>query len=1084
MSQSQSVLVALQQFAEQVTAKFGGLAAGEPEDQLRAPIEGLLTAVGKVLNWQVVPKGESRLEGALGRPDYAVLVDRLLAGYIELKEPGAGANAPAFKGRNQKQWRRFSLLPNILYTDGNEWRLFRNGKLVGWPVRLAGDVARDGRNAASPDDAERLLALLRDFLGWAPIIPRKARELAELLAPLCRMLRQEVVDTLGDPHSALAKLQADWRDLLFPEADPERFADAYAQTVTFAMLMGLVEEAVPSDDSTLLAQALHYLTVKRVRDELGPSLAVLERVVEVIRSEESLFHKSESGDPWLYFYEDFLAAYDPDLRRDAGAYYTPVEVVHAQARLIHCLLAEELGCPLGFADPGVVTLDPAAGTGTYLLGVVEQAAQTVVEAEGDKAVAAKESSLAERLYGFEILVGPYSVAQLRLSRALLDHGASLPREGPRVFLTDTLESPNASSHYAGLMLERIAEQHARALDLKKRTPVLVCLGNPPYDRHKGVDGADVEARARAGSWVRWGDTGAPDDAILRDFVNPAKAAGHGGDIKNLYNLYVYFWRWALWKVFEHDTASGPGIVSFISASSYLDGDAFVGMREHLRRLCDDVWILDLGGEGRGTRKSDNVFAIQTPVAVAVAYRGGKPRRDRPARVRYFEITGTRKEKLATLEQIDSFRKVKWRDCPTGWQAPFRPAGIGDYFDWPLLTELLPWQHSGAEVKRTWPIAPNAATLQRRWRALLRAKDRELAFKPTRDRSLDAAPSDLFDAARKMRPIGELGPRAEAPRIEPYGFRAFDRQWVFADTRVGDFLRPVLWRAHSERQVYLSSSFALPVGAGPAAVASAHLPDRHYFCGRGGKDVVPLYRDARGRQPNVNLRALGALAEEFGRDVRGEALFAYLYALLAQPAYTDKFHHELLNREIRVPITTDARLFERVAEKGRWLLWLHTYGERFAGKGRPRNRIPRGAARCAAAMPEDPDAYPTEFKYDPARQRLLVGSGEFGPVSQSVWDFEVSGLKVVASWLGYRMKDRRGRKSSPLDDIGPERWTAEFTTELLQLLWVLEATLGQYPEQAALLESVLESELLPAKRLLAGSAAWMPPPNGGNQGTLF
>ena len=146
--------------------------------------------------------------------------------------------------------------------------------------------------------------------------------------------------------------------------------------------------------------------------------------------------------------------------------------------------------------------------------------------------------------------------------------------------------------------------------------MIVCLGNPPYDRHEA---ATEDNSARTGGWVRWGDK---DDAhvIFHDFLAPAIAAGDAVHVKNLYNLYVYFWRWALWKVFEGQTSGGPGVVSFISASSYLDGAAFCGMREHMRRLCDEIWVLDLGGEGRGTRKSDNVFAIQTPVAIAVAFR--------------------------------------------------------------------------------------------------------------------------------------------------------------------------------------------------------------------------------------------------------------------------------------------------------------------------------------------------------------------------------------------------------------------------------------------------------------------------------
>ena len=113
-----------------------------------------------------------------------------------------------------------------------------------------------------------------------------------------------------------------------------------------------------------------------------------------------------------------------------------------------------------------------------------------------------------------------------------------------------------------------------------------------------------------------------------------------------------------WKVFEHETSTGPGIVSFITASSYLDGNAFIGMRECLRRLCDEIWIIDLGGEGRGTRKSENVFAIQTPVAIAIAVRYKKPKLDEPADVYYYDLTlPTRDEKLKYIDQLTKLDNV-------------------------------------------------------------------------------------------------------------------------------------------------------------------------------------------------------------------------------------------------------------------------------------------------------------------------------------------------------------------------------------------------------------------------------------------
>ena len=1047
---------------------------GAPEDQLRSPFENFLAHVASAWGENVVCTGEAPLPNRLGRPDYAIHRSGLLAGYVELKAPGAGANANRFKGHDRDQFRRFSAIPNILYTDGNEWALYRDGERTGRLVRLSGDVADDGRKAATAEDARALEPLLRDFLSWEPILPLDRsgkidlKGFAALLAPLCRMLRDDVTDALDEPGSPLIQLASDWRDLLFPDASDEQFADAYAQTIAFALLLGRSEGADPltldSAQTTLalqhnlLSRALQVLTDPGARTEIAASLDVLLRVVASVPP--NLFIGPR--DPWLHFYEDFLATYDPKLRKDAGVYYTPVEVVRAQVRLVDELLVSRLEKPLGFAASDVVTLDPATGTGTYLLGVIEHALARVEAEQGAGAVAGQAATLAANLYGFELMVGPYAVTELRVSRALRDRGAP-PASAARVFLTDTLESPRAEPPQLPLFMQPISEQRVRALAVKKEVPVIVCLGNPPYDRHEAATSDNGD---RTGSWVRWGDDGKGTEAILHDFLAPPIAAGHGVHVKNLYNLYVYFWRWALWKVFEQDAPASGGVVSFITASSYLDGDAFSGMREHMRRVCDEIWILDLGGEGRGTRRSDNVFAIQTPVAIAVALRKKTANEDTPAKVRYASIEGSRTEKLAALAAMDGFASVTWRDCPDDWQTPFRPAGEGDYFGWPLQTDLMPWQHSGAQFKRTWPIAPDTETLERRWRTLLASPDRATAFKETRDRNIRYEYSVLFEDSKRGTPIIDLPGSTPIPSIERYAYRSFDCQWVIADTRLGDYLRPVLWRVHGDRQVYLTSLLNHPLGDGPAATACSHIPDLHHFRGSyGAKEAFPLYRAADASEPNILPGLLDLLSAAHERDVAPEDFLAYVYGILAQPAFTLRFARELETRELRVPFTKDTALFEQVRELGARLLWLHTYGERFTPEEQTHRRISPGLAKCTRAVSGGvPESYPETFQYDSATRTLRVGVGEFAPVAPTVYEFEVSGLKVVQSWLKYRMRKGAGRKSSSLDDVRPERWTSRLDTELLELLWVLEATIESYPEQERLLDAVIESGCFQADEL--------------------
>lgn len=1094
MKREDLVREGLVRFSEAVTAKSTAAVHGAPEDQLRAPLEEFLQELGAAWGGTVTCTGEVEAPGWLGRPDYAVSKNRLLAGHVELKRPGTGADRRRFKGHDKEQFKRFSNLPNVLYTDGNEWALYRSGERVRKVVRLRGSVDSDGRKAVGPDDGRRLEPLLREFMAWRPILPRAAdgtvdlKGFAKELAPLCRLLRDDVREALSRAESPINAAARDWRHLLFPDASDEQFADAYAQTVTFALLLGRSLGADPLDLAraeaaldvahNLLARALRFLTDSQVRSEVGASLDLLLRVIGVAPAGTL----GGADDPWLHFYEDFLEEYDPKLRKQAGVYYTPVEVVRAQVRLVDDLLTNRLGRRLGFANTDVVTLDPAVGTGTYLLGVIEHSLARVEEEQGPGAVRSQASSLARRLYGFEVMVGPYAVSELRASRALKDRGGDLPAEGTGVYLADTLDSPDAEPQQMGLVLKPIADQRSRAIEVKKNKPVLVCIGNPPYHRHGSVDTGNEDHLSPFGGWVRFGDplsrgkrfgsmsvktrlARRQEDSLLADFSKPVSDAGHGGTLKNLYNKYVYFWRWALWKVFEQEAAEGPGIVSFITASSYLFGAAFAGVRERMRRLCDEIWILDLGGEGRGARQEENVFAIQTPVAVAVLFRRDSYDEEVPARVRYSRVNGTRAEKLLRLDGLKSFGDVDWQDCPDDWHGAFLPAGSGRYFGWPLLTDLMPWQKSGLKAGRTWVIAPDEATLVRRWRRLVGehhdAKPELFDESPSGRKVAQQATGTAPDYERSVS-IAELEPGSPVPTLTRYPYRSFDRQYLVADSRVLDRPGPRLWQAQGSHQLYFVSLLSHPLGNGPALTVASEVPDLDYFRGSfGAKHVLPLYRSRDAGTPNVLPGLLEILADTYGRPVSPEDLAAYLYGTLAQPRFTREYFEELAGCEVRVPITKDGALFDEVGTVGRRLLCLHTYGERFAS---PDGGAPSGAAKSIDPVPESEADYPESYSYNEETKTLRVGSGTFAPVSPEVYGFDVSGLKVLQSWLGYRMKEGAGKRSSPLDKIRPERWEAPFTTELLDLLHTLEETVGLHPKQSRLLDEVLASECFGAREL--------------------
>jgi len=1073
-SDQNAPLDSLKSFAATLKSSYGSLVAAQQEDQLKGPVGNLVSAMGTEFGLNVIPRFEAPVRG-VGRPDIALDVGGALCGYVELKAPQVSVRT--LRGRDREQFNKFKTLPNLVYTNGNEWILYQDGEKK-QTVRLSGDVTEDGAGAVEERDAERLSAMLRDFLTWNPIVPSSPKALAELLAPLCHLIREDVTEALANPESAISSLAREWREYLFPEADDAQFADAYAQTLTYALLLARMEGAGDLDIASaaqtlqdghgLLSQALTLLADSQARAELATGVGLLERTISAV-DPAALYRKD--ADPWLYFYEDFLTAYDRKLRGDAGVYYTPVEVVRAQVNLVSELLTDKLGKADSFADDGVTVLDPATGTGTYPLAILDHGLDAAEESFGAGMRGSTASAMAKSIHAFEFLVGPYAVAHLKLSKKILDEGGSLPEDGLHVYLTDTLESPHAIPRQPPLVARKLGEEHRRALAVKRDTPVLVCIGNPPYDRQQ-IDAGD-EDTTRKGGWVRFGEGGdgadgtaggslsrrTASDAILEDFLRPARESGAGGHLKNLYNDYVYFWRWALWKVFERtEKTGGPGVVSFITASSYLRGPGFVGMREAMRRTFDELWILDLEGDNLGARKTENVFNIQTPVAIATGIRYAEPKPDEAARVHYAKIEGTRAEKLTKLYNVNGLDSLDWKPCMDGWWQPLLPKGEGDYYAWPELTDVFPWQHSGVQMKRKWPIGETKELLERRWRDLLSTPDRTVAFRESRDRKVSREYGELEDQTKRLKSLTSLPEDTPAPEIVPYAYRSFDTQSVIKDARLGDFMRPEFWRAHGPDQVYLTSALQGVLGEGPAATVSGDVPDLHHFSGRGGKDAIPLWRNAAATQPNVTGGLLDALSEEYGASVSPEDLFAYAYAVLGSPAYTESFSEELSIPGPRLPITKDNALFRRAVELGRWLIGLHTYGERFGGS------VTRGKARIEKAIPDTPESYPEDYSYDEENLTLKVGKGEIRPVSPKVYGYNVSGLEVVKSWLGYRRKNPRGRSSSPLDDIRPETWTGDMTRELLQLLWVLEATVEKEPELAALLEEIIASEVFTADQL--------------------
>jgi hypothetical protein len=423
---------AIARFGSDVQAKLvDSSATGEPEDQLRAPLENLIADINALIGKAgegVKTIGEVRLPDLMTRPDYAVTRAGLI-GFIEVKAPGKGSDPLAFpaKSADRVQWEKLKSLPNIMYTDGNGFTLWQDGKRAATAL-MHGDVRTAGKSLTAGDD---LLDLFASFYDWDPIAPSKPRQLAETAARLCRLLREQVMEQLARDEPRLTSLKTDWGKLLFADADSKEFADGYAQAVTFGLLMArardipLTENIEPAakalrQTNTLIGSALALFTEEPDGGHpLATSLRTLARVLGAVN-----WHLISKDDPeaWLYFYELFLQQYDTALRKKTGSYYTPPEVVSAMVGLVDQALRSptRFGLHRGVAAGEVTLADPAAGTGTFLLGVLRRIADTVEADEGEGARPAAIVDALKRLVGFEMQFGPFAVAQLRLFAEIVD----------------------------------------------------------------------------------------------------------------------------------------------------------------------------------------------------------------------------------------------------------------------------------------------------------------------------------------------------------------------------------------------------------------------------------------------------------------------------------------------------------------------------------------------------------------------------------------------------------------------------------------------------------------------------------------
>lgn len=906
--------------------------------------------------------------------DFQVRRGERINGYVEAKRPGTDLGLIAESEQVQRYRQTF---PNLLLTNFREFWLYRQNVLVA--------RAEAGRLVDGP---ERLLEVLDLFAGFDPPPSTSAASLARQLASRTRILADRLHDLLERDQgrtSDLAGFYQAFSEYLLAGIDLKEFADLYAQTLAYGLLAArwrtpgefdrrVAAESIPPE-SGILRDVFRFISLAEPLPEIG---WIVDEIVDLLAAApvrdmlDRYFRRGQGRDPVLDFYQTFLRHYDPGLRKRRGVFYTPPELVSYVVRSVDGLLRTRLGKARGLAEPGVTLLDPAAGTLTFVVEAIRCAVESArVEMGGGGVQALLRDHLLRDFHAFELMVAPYAIGHLKMSLILEELGRPLEKgERFHLYLTNALDLRELVQSSLPYMSNLSRESHD-AGKVKKDLAVTVILGNPPWSGHSANQGKGYVAA-----------DGRRDDGYHR-------MDGRERNTKWLQDDYVKFLRFAQRKVDE----AGEGIVAFVTNHSYLDNPTFRGMRRSLLDTFDQIYVLDLHGNGKKKERAPdggadaNVFE-DVKQGAAVAFLVKKP--GLPKRVLRADLWGSRPGKLQWLAEHD-LETTEWAAVePAGPAFLFAPRDAAleaEYSQGMPLTDIFVERSVGIVTGRdAFVIDTDPAELRRRIRRLRETGDSPEAPKETTAWTLSGA----LKVLRKDWTWEQ--------RFHPLLYRPFDRRTIF----YADYLveRP---RERVMRHM-LADNLGLIVPRqakeGPGALVTDALVAHKAVSAYDINSLFPLYLNSEegrleghGRIPNLGRECLRLLGARLGEEPSPELVLQYVYAVLYSPPYRRRFG-DLLRRDFpRIPQPRDRGSFLELAGLGAVLIDLHLLRS---------DRLERTGVRFTEEQ-------------------------RFEGIEPEVWAYRVGGYQVLSQWLA-----ARAGRSLRLDEIAALRRIAAALRETLRV----------------------------------------------------
>lgn len=983
-----------------------------------------------------------------GVPDYILMRkhDNIPVAFVEAKD----LDDKDLEGRkeNKEQFDRYrSSLDHIVFTNYLEFRFYENGEFIE-SVRIA--ELRDNKKIVPlKENFEKFKSLISRFGDAEAQKIVSPTRLAEIMASKARLLANVLEEILTNDQDKNGKLQSQmnaFKSILVHDIKPKDFADVYAQTITYGMFAARLHDTTPDTFSRLEAAMLIPKTNPFLRelfqyiagfdlDEricwIVDDLAESFRATDMSKIMKGFGEHTSQNDPMIHFYEDFLAAYDPKLRKSRGVWYTPKAVVNFIVRAVDEILKNEFKLREGLADMSkikvdkvvdlthdkrysdgrkkvkdtyhrVQILDPATGTGTFLAEVISQIYDTFKGNEGAWQ-SYVDDDLLPRLNGFELLMASYSMAHLKIDQLLTETGYQSKGKRLRIFLTNSLEQyhEDVDSLFTSLATEANEASH-----IKRDSPMMVILGNPPYS---GISQNDS-------TWIS--DLVDEYKYIGKDYFNERK---HW-----LKDDYVKFIRLGQYFV---DTR-GEGILAYINNHSFLDNPTFRGMRWNLLKSFDKIYIIDLHGNSKKKEvcpdgsKDDNVFDIQQGVSINIFIKTGTKPKNKFADVFHCDVWGRRKSKYDFLTSNNlyslDFKQLN-PTAPFYFFVPKDETGRAKYEKGFAINELMPINSSGIVSARD---------------SLVIDRDREQLLQRIKYFSDPSRTDD--DIRQKFFPVKKSGKylpgdtrgwslsRARSRirnydherKIQNLSYRPFDEHFIYYSSDMVDWGRESLF-----------ANFLIGSNIGLVVSRQCVSDWRYVFCtknicefnltgtaGRFGSGYVfPLYiydnntsTEGYVRRPNLKEEIVDEIARNIGLTFESEKsgdadkfapidLLDYVYAVLHSPAYREKYQEFLKVDFPRVPYPTSADEFRRLVEIGGELRLIHLM-EHEALQGKVKD----------FPYPIPGNDLIEKVRWEPLSEeigRVWINDKQyFDNIPITAWEFYIGGYQPAQKWL----KDRVGR----------------------------------------------------------------------------